>query len=170
MAMVRIGALAVVVFVLICVQDAGLRYAAVDGVTPNLALLVVVAAALIRGRDYGAGIGLIAGLLVDLIPPATGTAGRWALAFVIVGYLAGMVGTDALRSRRRMWLVVAGCSLVATSLFAWSGVLLGDTSMTTGHMIAVVAIGVAVDVVAAMILLPAALGLIRMLQPVQERA
>lgn len=167
MSAVRISILAVVLLILISVQDAALRYIALDGVVPNLALLVVVAAAVVRGSDYGAGVGLIAGLLLDFIPPATGTAGRWALALVIVGFLAGKVSADALRSQRVRLLLVAGCSFVATSFYALSGVVLGDTSMQSARMPEIIALGVVVDVVAALLALPAALLLIRRLRPVQ---
>lgn len=170
MSVVRISILVAVLLVLISVQDAALRFIAVWGVVPNLALLVVIAAAVVRGSDYGAGVGLIAGLLLDLIPPATGTAGRWALALVIVGFLAGNVAHDALRSWRIRLLLVAGCSFVATSFYALSGVILGDTPMDAVRMPEVIATGVLVDVVAAALLLPLALMLIRRLRPAQVLA
>ena len=62
---------------------------------PNLALLVVVAAALVRGPEFAAALGFIGGLAIDLAPPADHVAGRWALALVVVGYLAGRVRHDA---------------------------------------------------------------------------
>ncbi|MGN6723132.1 MAG: rod shape-determining protein MreD [Marmoricola sp.] len=170
MSAVRIGSIALVLLVLIAIQDAALRYLAVWGVVPNLALLVVIAAAVVRGSDYGAGIGFVAGLLLDLVPPATGTAGRWALALVIVGYLAGKVSADARRSRRAMIVLVAGCSFVATSVYALSGVFLGDVPIESGRMPLVIVLGVVVDVIAAAILLPAAVALIRRLRPAQALA
>lgn len=170
MSALRIGTLAVVLLLLISIQDAALRYVAVWGVVPNLALLVVIAAAVVRGSDYGAGIGFVAGMLLDLVPPASGTAGRWALSLVVVGYLAGKVSDDVRRSRRAMVVLVAGCSFVATSLYALSGVLLGDTPLQSGRMPLVIVVGVVVDVVAALILLPAAVALIRRLRPAQALA
>lgn len=170
MSAVRIGGLAVVLLILIAIQDAALRYLAVWGVVPNLALLVVIAAAVVRGSDYGAGIGFIAGLLLDLVPPAAGTAGRWALALVIVGYLAGRVRTDVRGSHRGMAILVAACSFVATSIYALSGVLLGDVAMESGRMPLVIALGALVDVVAAALLLPAAIALMRRLRPAQALA
>jgi rod shape-determining protein MreD len=167
MSAVRIGGLAVLLLVLIAIQDAALRYVAVWGVVPNLALLVVIAAAVVRGSDYGAGIGFIAGLLLDLVPPASGTAGRWALALVIVGYLAGKVSADVRRSRRAMAVLVAGSSFVATSVYALSGVFLGDVPMESGRMPLVIVVGVIVDVIAAAVLLPAAVALVRRLRPAQ---
>lgn len=166
MSSVRIGIVAVVLLALIAVQDAALRYLSVGGVVPNLALLVVIAAALVRGSDYGAGVGFVAGLLLDLVPPSSGTAGRWALALVAVGYLAGRVSAE-IGSRRAMAALVAGCSFVATSLYALTGVLLGDTPLESGRMPWVIVIGVVVDVLAALVLLPAALAMMRRLRPAQ---
>lgn len=170
MGVVRIGAVALVLVIAISVQDAALRYLAIAGVVPNLALLTVVAAAVVRGSDYGAGVGLLAGLLLDLVPPASGTAGRWALALVIVGYLAGKVGVDVRRSRRALLALVAGCSFVGTSLYALSGVILGTTSMEATRMPIVIVIGTLVDVITAAIVLPAAMAGMRRLRPVQDLA
>ena len=169
MSTVRIGILAVLLLTLITIQDAALRYLSVGGVVPNLALLMVIAAGVVRGSDYGAGLGLVAGLLLDLVPPGSGTAGRWALALVAVGFLAGRVGSEA-GSRRAMAALVAGCSFVATSVYALTGVLLGDTPLESGRMPLVIVIGVIVDVLAALVLLPAALALIRRLRPARALA
>ncbi|MGN6160610.1 MAG: rod shape-determining protein MreD [Marmoricola sp.] len=165
MSALRVGALAILLLVLITTQDAVLRYLSVWGVVPNLALLLVIAAAVVRGSDYGAGLGFVAGLLLDLVPPATGTAGRWALALVIAGFLAGKVSGDVRGSRRAMLVLVAGCSFVATSVYALSGVMLGDVPMESGRMPLVIVVGVIVDVVAAAILLPSGLTLMRRLRP-----
>ena len=56
-------------------------------------------AALVRGPQFAAVLGFFAGLLLDLAPPADHVAGRWALALVVVGYVAGRMRQDA-RARR----------------------------------------------------------------------
>ena len=71
------------------------------GVVPNLCLLVVVAAALVRGPEQAAVLGFVAGLLLDLAPPADHVAGRWALALVVVGYVAGRMRPDTSPTQRR---------------------------------------------------------------------
>ena len=48
-------------------------------------------------------LGFAAGLLLDLAPPADHVAGRWALALVLVGYLAGRVRQDVRRQPRSPW-------------------------------------------------------------------
>lgn len=170
MSAVRIGALAALLLVLIAIQDAALRFFSVSGVVPNLALLMVIAAGVVRGSDYGAGLGFVAGLLLDLTPPASGTAGRWALALVVAGYLAGKVSDEVRGSRRATLVLVGGCSFVATSLYALVGVALGDVPMESGRMPLVIILGVIVDVVAAAVLLPAAVALMRRLRPAQALA
>ena len=66
-----------------------------QGVVPNLALLVVVGAALTQGPRFAMVLGFAAGALVDLAPPADHTAGRWALALTVVGYVAGRVRSES---------------------------------------------------------------------------
>ena len=39
-------------------------------------------------------VGFAAGLALDLAPPADHLAGRWALALVVVGYVAGRARRD----------------------------------------------------------------------------
>ncbi len=65
-----------------------------QGIVPNLCLLVVVGAALTRGAQFAAVLGFLAGVALDLAPPADHVAGRWALALVVVGYVAGRVRQD----------------------------------------------------------------------------
>ena len=96
---------------------------------PNLVLLVVVAAAVARGRDFAAVFGFVLGLALDLDPAADQLAGRWALAFVVVGYVVGSTRRSGSRqdSSRLVLLATAGAaSFVGTSIFALSGVFLGD--------------------------------------------
>ena len=75
-------------------QVAVFPHLAWEGIVPNFCLLVVVAAALVRGPAFAATLGFFAGLLLDLAPPADHVAGRWALALVLVGYVAGLMRQD----------------------------------------------------------------------------
>jgi len=162
--------LALLVVLAITLQVAVLRYVAVDGVVPDLALLLVIAAAFVRGPDFAAGLGFAAGLVLDLAPPADHTAGRWALALVLAGYLAGRVRTDARNSAVAALLTVASCSFVANSVFALSGLVIGDSNEAIGQMFPVIAIGVVWDVLAAALLLPLLSALLRRLRPPQAIA
>ena len=85
----RTGMVGLVIVAAVVLQVAVFNLFSVNGVVPNLALIVVVAAAIARGPQFGAVVGFIAGLLLDLAPPADHVAGRWALALVLVAILAG---------------------------------------------------------------------------------
>ncbi|KQT89701.1 rod shape-determining protein MreD [Marmoricola sp. Leaf446] len=146
--------LALVVVLAVVAQVAVLPVVAVNGVVPNLALLVVVAAALVRGPEVGVAVGFAAGLLLDLAPPAEHVAGRWALAFVLAAILAGRVRDDARDSPLAALATVGACSFVATSVFALSGQVLGDHAVPVGQMIGVVFLALLWDVVVAPLVLP----------------
>jgi rod shape-determining protein MreD len=141
---------------------------AIDGVAPDLALLVVIAAALVRGPEYAAVLGFIAGLLVDIAPPADHSAGRWALAFVVSGYLAGMVRRDARSSALAAVVVVAAGAFVATSIFALSGLLIGDQRVDVGNALHVIPVAVLYDVLLTPLVIPLVIAVLDGLQPVTD--
>ncbi len=143
-----------VVLLAVTAQVAVFSLFSVNGVVPNLALIVVVAASIARGPQFGAVIGFVAGLLLDLAPPADHVAGRWALALVVVAILAGRVRGEARRNPLAGLATVAVCSFVGTSVFALSGLVLGDHALPVGQMIEVIGISVLWDVVMAPLLLP----------------
>lgn len=150
----RTGLVGAVILLAVILQVAVFNLVAVNGVVPNLALIVVVAASIARGPQLGAVIGFTAGLLIDLAPPADHVAGRWALALVLVAVLAGRVRGDARRSPLAGLTTVAVCSFVGTSLFALSGVVLGDHALPPGEMVQVIGIALLWDLVVAPFLLP----------------
>ncbi|MGA8993929.1 MAG: rod shape-determining protein MreD [Nocardioidaceae bacterium] len=137
----------------------------VDGVVPNLTLLVVVAGALVRGPEFGAVLGFLGGLAIDLAPPADHVAGRWALALVLAGYLAGRVRQDARTSAVAATVTVAACSFVATSVFAFGGMLLRDPATPVLEAVRVVPLAVLYDVALAPFVLPLLLRLFATLRP-----
>lgn len=148
----------------VVLQTAVLSQVAIDGVVPDLALVLVVAAALVRGPEFGAVTGFVAGLAIDLSPPADHVAGRWALALVIVGYLAGRLRYDAASPVSAVLAVGAG-SFVGTSVFALSGLLLGERVVPVTGMLQVIALSVFLDIIIAPLLLPPLLALFRRLRP-----
>jgi rod shape-determining protein MreD len=167
MAALRATVLTVLVLLAVVLQVSVFSFLSFDGVVPNLALLVVVAAALIRGPQFAAVLGFLAGLAVDLAPPADHIAGRWALALVVVGYLAGRVRHDARSSAVAGIITVAASSFVATSVFALSGLLLGDPAVPVTEALQVIPVAVVYDVLLSPFLLPLLLRLFRKLQPHQ---
>ena len=138
-----------------------------DGIVPNLALLVVVGAALVRGPEFAATLGFVAGLVIDLAPPADHIAGRWALALVVVGYLAGRVRQDIKPTATAAVLTVAAASFVGTSIFALSGLVLNDPVLSVPEMLQVILIAVVWDVLLTPFVLPPVMALFRRLEPAQ---
>ena len=141
-----------------------------DGVVPNLVLLVVVAAALTRGPELAAILGFVGGLAIDLVPPADHVAGRWALALVLVGYVAGRVRQDAGRSSLVALGTVAAASFVGTSVFALSGMLLRDPAIPVGEALQVVPTALLYDLLLAPFVLPLAMRMFRRMQPQHQMA
>lgn len=163
--MARLGSALLLLVAAVTLQVGLFPQLSIAGVVPNLALLVVIAAAIVRGPEQAAVLGLVAGLLVDLTPPADHTAGRWALAFVVAAYLAGLVRRDAEESAVAAVMTVAGCSFVATSLFALSGLLLSDSGVTVSRVFTVVPLSVLYDVIVAPVVIPLVVSVFRRLDP-----
>jgi len=162
---VRNAALVTLVCFAIVAQSVIFRFVSVDGVVPNLALIVVVVAAISRGSQFAAVLGFGTGLLLDLAPPADHVAGRWALALVLVGYLAGRVRQDARSSPVVAVVLVGAASFIATSLFAFSGVLLDDGSLPVPEMVRVIVISVLWDLMLAPFLVPLLLWVLDRVRP-----
>ena len=166
--MLRSVVVAMLVVLAVALQVGPFTELSFAGVVPDLALLVVLATALVRGPEYAALVGFAAGLLLDVSPPADHTAGRWALAFVVVGYLAGMVRYDARSSALAAVAVVAAGSFIATSLFALSGLVLGDPGVSVDAVLRVLPIAVGYDVLLTPFVVPVCVVLLGRLQPAPE--
>ena len=136
-----------------------------DGIVPNLCLLVVVAAALTRGPEFAAVLGFVAGLALDLAPPADHVAGRWALALVVVGYVAGRVRRDTQPTAGTVLATVAASSFIGTSVFALTGLVLQDPAIGFGELLEVVLVGVVWDVALTPLALPPLMAMFRRLEP-----
>jgi rod shape-determining protein MreD len=162
---------ALVAFSVVCLavvlQVSLFPHLAWEGVVPNLALLVVVAAALVRGPQFAAVLGFVAGVAIDLAPPADHVAGRWALALVVVGYVAGRVRQDLKPTAGAVVLTVAASSFVGTSVFALSGLVLHDPVVSVGEMLQVILVAVLWDVLLTPFVLPPVMGLFRRLEPAE---
>ncbi len=139
-----------------------------QGVVPNLCLLVVVGAALTRGAQFAAVLGFLAGVVLDLAPPADHVAGRWALALVIVGYVAGRVRQDVKPTAVAVVSTVAASSFIGTSIFALTGLLLQDSVTGFGELVPVILVAVLWDVLLTPFVLPPVMAMFNRLEP--ERA
>jgi rod shape-determining protein MreD len=155
----------VAVSVALVLQTSFFAHVAVQGVVPDLVLLVVVAAALAHGSELGLVLGFGAGLLLDLAPPADHDAGRWALALMVVGYVAGRFATSG-PPRVGQWLPVAvACSFVGTSVFALTGLVLRDPAVGVGELLRVEVAALVWDVALALIVVPVTLWFFAKVEP-----
>lgn len=157
-------ALAAVVVALV-LQVTVFPHLAWEGVVPNLVLLVVVAAALTRGPQVAAVLGFVAGVALDLAPPADHAAGRWALALVLVGYVAGRVHQEQRPTATAVVATVGVSSFVGTSVFALTGLLLGETAFDVTALLQVIMVAVLWDVLLTPFVLPPLMGMFRQLEP-----
>ena len=140
----------------VILQNVVFSHLARDGVVPDVVLLVVVAVGLVRGAQSGMVTGFAGGLLLDLVPPADHVAGRWALALMIVGYVAGRLRQEAAPGVGAVLATVAACSFLGTSVFALTGLVLQGGSNGTASipdLLGVVLVGVAWDVVLTVVVL-----------------
>jgi rod shape-determining protein MreD len=142
---IRIALAAVFLMLAVTLQTSVLPHIAVAGVTCDLVMIVVVALALSRGAEWGAIAGFLGGLLLDVVPPADHTAGRWALALALSGYVAGLV-------RRETSAGPVGPLGVALT------VVLGAALSLTGY-----------DVVAAIVVIPLVMWVMGRVVPARER-
>ena len=136
-----------------------------QGIVPNLCLLVVVGAALTRGPQFAVVLGFLAGVALDLAPPADHVAGRWALALVVVGYLAGRVRQDVRPTAMAVVATVAASSFVGTSVFAISGLVLRDPALAVPDLLRVILVAVVWDVLLTPFVLPLVMRMFQLPEP-----
>ncbi len=153
------------VMVALVVQVSLFPHLAWQGIVPNLCLLVVVAAALTVEAPFALVLGFAAGLTLDLAPPADHIAGRWALALTVAAFLAARVRQDVKPTALAVVGTVAAASFVATSLFALTGVLLSDPTMSITGLLEVVLVAVVWDVLLTPFVLPPLMRLFARLNP-----
>jgi rod shape-determining protein MreD len=165
----RIALTAALVSLAVVLQASVFDAFAWHGIVPDLALLVVVGVSLVRGGEFGMVAGFAAGVVLDLAPPADHLAGRWALALLVVGYVAGRVRQDvrpgSAPTATTVMATVAACSFVGSSIFALTGVLLRDPSVGIGEVLQVIAISLVWDVLLAPLVLPVVMAAFRRLEP-----
>jgi rod shape-determining protein MreD len=165
MNLLRAAVAALAVCVAVVLQVSVFPHLAWDGIVPDLCLLVVVGAALTRGPQFAAVLGFAAGAVLDLAPPADHLAGRWALALVLVGYVAGRVRQDGRPNASTVVATVAASSFVGTSVFALSGIVVGDTGLALSEILEVIGVSLLWDVLLTPLVLPPVMALFRRLEP-----
>ncbi len=164
----RLLVVSMLVVLTITLQVSIFSHFSMQGVVPDLALLVVIAAALVRGPDYAALVGFAAGLVLDLAPPADHTAGRWALSFVLVGYLTGLTRQEGDITAVGTLVMVAAGAFIGTSVFALTGLVLGDGGVDVATALHVVPLSVLYDLLVAPLIVPLVVILFRRLEPAER--
>lgn len=165
MTLVRMAAAFLVVSLALVLQVSLFPHFAWQGIVPNLCLLVVVGAALTRGPQFAVLLGFLAGVALDLAPPADHVAGRWALALVVVGYVAGRVRQDVKPTAIAVVATVAASSFIGTSVFAITGMLLQDPALDVSQLLQVILVAVLWDVLLTPFVLPPVMTMFNRLQP-----
>ena len=160
------GGLVVAALVL---QVAVFPHLAWEGIVPNVCLLVVVAAALVRGPAFAATLGFVAGLMLDLAPPADHVAGRWALALVVVGYVAGLMRQDTRPTMATIVATVAASSFVGTSVYVLTGFVLGEAVAGAGELAQVILVALLWDVLLTPFVIPGVMRLLTRVEPAGAR-
>lgn len=170
----RVALMGVAVTVALVLQTSVFPRLSWQGVVPDLVLLVVVGAAFVRGTQFAMVLGFTGGVLLDLVPPADHVAGRWALALLVVGYVAGRVAHDHPRTESRhdprppvllVLATVAACSFLGTSVFALSGVVLSDPPMAVPDLLQVIVVALGWDLLLAPLVVPVVMAGLTRLEP-----
>jgi rod shape-determining protein MreD len=116
---------------------------------PELALLPVIALGLSRGWPAGAASGLVAGWLVDLVPPGGDPLGLTPILYALAGSVAGRASRVGPVPVRWVAIVVLGAAAVPVVgrllLGAWEGQRLD---------LATAALSLAATVIAGVLLVP----------------
>ena len=168
----RIGLAALFLMIAVTVQTSMLPHIAVAGVTCDLVMIVVVALALARGPEWGAISGFVGGLLLDVVPPADHTAGRWALALALSGYVAGMIRRETSAGPvgpLGVALTVVLSAALSLGVYSATGSLLHDPAVDWGEFGVRLGIAAGYDVVGAIVVIPLVLWVMRRVVPARER-
>jgi len=113
--------------------------------------------------------GFFGGLLVDLVPPAAGDVGLWALVLCIVGYLAGMLRSETRRSVLTVVAAVGGLSALSVVIYTGLAMLFGGAGPTADEAAAVLVGTVLYDLLLAPFVVPAVMGMARRAEPDMSR-
>lgn len=126
-----IGGLLVVAVI---VQVTLLSRLSLPGATPDLVVVTVVAIALAMGPTQGAVAGFVAGVLVDLAPPADTLLGVNAIVYLAIGFVTGFVIDPRDRTVPLLMGLVglaAGAAVIATAAL---DTLLGSDRIVWGEV------------------------------------
>ena len=133
------------------------------GPGPDLVLAAVVAVALTTGPATAAGCGFVAGLAMDVLPPAEHPMGRYALVLCVAAYLiallranTGLGGAAGPEVSRWASLGVVAATSVGVGLgYAFVGLVMGEAHVTLAAVAGNVGVGTALTtLIAPLVTLP----------------
>lgn len=139
------------------------------GATPDLVLVCLAALALQWGPTFGAAAGFAAGLGLDVVPPADGALGHWALTLCLAGYLVGLFEGAAESSVLLPVAVVALAAAVAGVLHGLIAFAVGDPRASWSLVVRMLPTAVLYDVILSPFVVSAVLGLARRVVPEPSR-
>jgi rod shape-determining protein MreD len=123
------------------------RLALPGGTGPDLVLLAVVALALTSGPVPGMLTGFLAGLALDIAPPASHTIGQYALVFCLIGYACGRLAALGEGSPVLYVAISAAAAAIGAALHAALGIMLSDPQVTWSAVRHVLPPSLAYDVI-----------------------
>ncbi len=132
---------------LVLVQVTLVAFVPTPVVAPDLVIVAVMALAIGRGPYVGGLAGALAGLLLDLVPPAAGVLGGWMLVLGLAGYVLGRVAaTFRPGPLATLGFLALGAGLVvlARAAVLWfAGTPVGWSALAVAAMSAVLALALA---------------------------
>jgi len=143
------------------IQSVVLSRLPLPGATPDLLLLVVIALAISWGPVAGSIIGFAAGLSWDLISPADGPMGAWALLYILVGWVAGRMRRPGERAVWELLVVSAGLVAAVTVGYWLLLLLVGDDRADVSVLLRTVPSAVVYAVILAPFVVPGVTALAR---------
>ena len=169
MGFLRTALVAAVLLTTLLLQLTVLPWIHLPGATPDLLLVAVAALGLAGGPVRGAAAGFVAGLLIDIVPPADGVLGLSAVILTVVGYLAGEFGDR--RDDRPALVTLAFVALlggVSVAAYAVFGSIVGNSAADWNRLpLFIVTAALYAGVVAAF-LVPAVGALVLRLEPNEQ--
>ena len=127
---------------------------------PDLVLIGVVATAVLRGPVHGALVGLVAGWVVELVPPVGSPLGLTPLVLMLGGLAGGLFQRVSSRTLGRAMLALAAAGVVVL-LGRYASTIAAEGSVSASEGLGRLASTVAVGLLALPVLLAADRALVR---------
>ena len=153
--MIRRVRLAFLVLGAVVLQTTLFTHLRIDGVAPDVGLVLVLAVAYEEGAETGALFGFAMGLAIDLF--LTTPLGLSALSFALTGYAVGVFQGGMVRTPARLAPLIGGLGgLFGGLVFITVGAMVGVEDMLTMESLKVVLIAALYDALLAPLLFPVA--------------